>query len=175
MSDTLMAKPSPGARGQSAALGNTRFRWKLAQVRSLASRGPIWLMILLALIIAYIARRLPFGRHVYAIGDNERAAELSGVKVKQIKVLVYPLSGFAPPLPGSWSPRSCWPAIRLTVPAFEDECYPAPPSYWAEHRWPAAGGTILGTLIGAFVISFRRRAGDDGGGASSGRWSSKGS
>jgi erythritol transport system permease protein len=28
-----------------------------------------------------MSRRLPFGRHVYAIGDNERAAELSGVKV----------------------------------------------------------------------------------------------
>jgi predicted ABC-type sugar transport system permease subunit len=49
------------------------------------------MMIVLAVVIAYIARRLPFGRHVYAIGDNERAAELSGVKVKQVKCWSIPL------------------------------------------------------------------------------------
>ena len=36
----------------------------------------------------------PLWRHVYAIGGNERAAELSGVKVKRTKVLVYMISGF---------------------------------------------------------------------------------
>ncbi len=104
----------PGLAGN-PQLGNTGFD-EIGAGALFGIPWAIWLMILLALIIAYIARRLPFGRHVYAIGDNERAAELSGVKVKQIKVLVYTLSGFAPPLPGSWSPRSCWPAIRLTVP-----------------------------------------------------------
>jgi ribose/xylose/arabinose/galactoside ABC-type transport system permease subunit len=66
-------------------------------------------------VIAYIARRLPFGRHVYAIGDNERAAELSGVKV-ETKVLVYTLSACARPLPGLWYRHSFWPATRRTVP-----------------------------------------------------------
>jgi erythritol transport system permease protein len=46
------------------------------------------------------ARRLPFGRHVYAIGDNERAAELSGVKVRQVKIWVYTISGFCAALAG---------------------------------------------------------------------------
>lgn len=60
----------------------------------------IWLMLVLALVIAYVARRLPFGRHVYAIGDNERAAELSGVKVRQVKVWVYTISGFCAAIAG---------------------------------------------------------------------------
>lgn len=94
---TLMAKPSR-ARGQSAA-GNTGFD-EIGAGALFGIPWAIWLMILPALIIAYIARRLPFGRHVYAIGDNERAAELSGVKVKQIKVLVYTLSGFCAAIAG---------------------------------------------------------------------------
>lgn len=71
----------------------------------------IWIMFILALVIAYVARRLPFGRHVYAIGDNERAAELSGVKVRQVKVWVYTLSGFCAAIAGlsclpNWLPAT---------------------------------------------------------------------
>ncbi|MBL1822705.1 ABC transporter permease, partial [Klebsiella pneumoniae] len=88
----------PGLAGN-PQLGNTGFD-EIGAGALFGIPWAIWLMILLALIIAYIARRLPFGRHVYAIGDNERAAELSGVKVKQIKVLVYTLSGFCAAIAG---------------------------------------------------------------------------
>ncbi|MCB0052659.1 MAG: ABC transporter permease, partial [Caldilinea sp.] len=54
----------------------------------------IWIMIGFALVAAFVAQRTPFGRQVYAIGGNERASELSGVKVKRVKLLVYMISGF---------------------------------------------------------------------------------
>ena len=56
------------------------------------SRGlPIILIILAVLIIAYsvITQRSIFGRHVYAIGGNLHAAELSGVKVKKINMWIF--------------------------------------------------------------------------------------
>ena len=53
----------------------------------------IWLMIIFALVAAFIATKTPFGRQVYAIGGNERAAELSGVRVKRVKTVVYMISG----------------------------------------------------------------------------------
>nr|WP_231980094.1 substrate-binding domain-containing protein [Tessaracoccus coleopterorum] len=47
-------------------------------------------MILVALVIIYsfISSRTVFGRHVYAVGGNKHAAELSGVKTKKINFLV---------------------------------------------------------------------------------------
>jgi len=54
---------------------------------------PVWTAGGLALAFAAVTRFTPFGRHVYAVGGNERAAALSGLNVKQIKTIVYVLSG----------------------------------------------------------------------------------
>ena len=45
-------------------------------------------------IVGFVLWRTRFGIRVYAIGDDERAATISGVPVKQTKVLIYALSGF---------------------------------------------------------------------------------
>ena len=54
---------------------------------------PILYWLLIAVILDVAARKTPFGRHVYAIGSNERAARLSGIPVERVKTLVYVLSG----------------------------------------------------------------------------------
>ena len=53
----------------------------------------IWLLVAVGLGAAYLGARTPLGRHIYAVGGNERAAMLSGVKVKRIKFFVYMFSG----------------------------------------------------------------------------------
>ncbi|WP_418277739.1 multiple monosaccharide ABC transporter permease [Isoptericola jiangsuensis] len=56
------------------------------------SRGlPIVLIILAVLIIIYalVTQRSVFGRHVYAVGGNRHAAELSGVKVKRVNFWIF--------------------------------------------------------------------------------------
>ena len=50
-------------------------------------------MVLLVLILNYILNHTAWGRHVYAIGDDPDAAELSGVEVKKTLVSVYVLAG----------------------------------------------------------------------------------
>jgi fructose transport system permease protein len=50
-------------------------------------------MIILVIILAYALRQTAWGRHVYAVGDDPEAAELSGVSVKKILISVYALSG----------------------------------------------------------------------------------
>ena len=54
---------------------------------------PIFYWLVIAAILVVVARKTPFGRHVYAIGSNERAARLSGINVERVKTLVYMLSG----------------------------------------------------------------------------------
>ncbi|MFX7824671.1 ABC transporter permease, partial [Acinetobacter baumannii] len=52
------------------------------------------LMLVVYALAWVLLQRTPFGRHVYAIGGNEMAARLSGVKTTRIKLAVYAISGF---------------------------------------------------------------------------------
>lgn len=54
-------------------------------------------VILMAVVVAaasFILNKTYFGRHIYAVGSNEDAAHLAGIKVKKIKLLVFSLCGF---------------------------------------------------------------------------------
>jgi ribose/xylose/arabinose/galactoside ABC-type transport system permease subunit len=50
--------------------------------------------IALAIFAEFLLRRTVFGRYVYAIGTNARAALISGVPVRRVIVLVFMFSGF---------------------------------------------------------------------------------
>lgn len=130
-------------------LGNTGFGL-LGAGEFLSVNYSIWLMIALAVIAAFVATRTPFGRKVYAIGGNERAAELSGVRVKRIKTAVYMISGF------------CSAVVGLIIASQLMAAHPATGTFFELNAIAAVvlGGTSLsggrgsigGTIIGAFVI-----------------------
>ncbi|MCR9088616.1 MAG: ABC transporter permease [Rhodobacteraceae bacterium] len=50
-------------------------------------------MVLLVLVLAFVLRHTAWGRHVYAVGDDAEAAQLSGVRVDKVLISVYMLSG----------------------------------------------------------------------------------
>ncbi|MEJ6394815.1 ABC transporter permease [Gymnodinialimonas sp. 2305UL16-5] len=50
-------------------------------------------MIILFIVLGYCLRQTAWGRHVYAVGDDPEAAELSGVNVKRTLVSVYLVAG----------------------------------------------------------------------------------
>ena len=50
-------------------------------------------MLFLVIILSFVLSETPWGRHVYAIGDDPDAAALSGVKVKFTLISVYALAG----------------------------------------------------------------------------------
>jgi ribose transport system permease protein len=54
---------------------------------------PAVIMIILYIITSIAMQKTPFGRHIYAIGGNERAAKLCGIPVSRTKILVYMLTG----------------------------------------------------------------------------------
>jgi ribose transport system permease protein len=55
---------------------------------------PVIIMAVIMAIGSFILNKTYFGRYFYAVGGNEQAANLSGIKVKKVKYLVYTLSGF---------------------------------------------------------------------------------
>jgi fructose transport system permease protein len=52
------------------------------------------LLVVIVLVMAYVLRHTAWGRHVYAVGDDAEAAQLSGVQVKKTLISVYALAGF---------------------------------------------------------------------------------
>lgn len=53
----------------------------------------VWIAIGLAILIAGVLHYTRFGRHLFAIGSNERTARLCGVRVDRAKVGVYTIAG----------------------------------------------------------------------------------
>lgn len=54
---------------------------------------PILFFIIVLLVAGFVLRFTSFGRHVLAVGGNEEAARLMGLKVDRVKIIVYAISG----------------------------------------------------------------------------------
>lgn len=54
---------------------------------------PIIYWLVLAVIMYIIANHTAFGRHVYAVGSNEKASRLSGINVDRVKIGIYVIMG----------------------------------------------------------------------------------
>ncbi len=61
---------------------------------------PVILFIIIALIAWFFLSKTKFGRYIYAIGGNEQAALVSGLRVKRIKFLAYVINGLTAALAG---------------------------------------------------------------------------
>jgi ribose transport system permease protein len=54
---------------------------------------PVWLLLIIAILSNWILTYTPFGRQIYAVGDNAEAARLSGINVNLVTFKVYIISG----------------------------------------------------------------------------------
>jgi erythritol transport system permease protein len=110
----------------------------------------IWLLIVVGVGAAYLGARTPLGRHIYAVGGNERAAMLSGVKVKQIKFFVYMFSGLCASIVGLVISSELVASHPMTGETFELNAIAA--AVLGGTSMTGGRGKIGGTIIGAFVI-----------------------
>lgn len=111
---------------------------------------PIIIMVILYAAAWVLLQRTSFGRHVYSIGGNETAANLSGVNTKRIKLIVFMISGFT----------SAMAAIVLTGRLLSGQPGAGVAFELDAIAMVVLGGTaisggrglILGTLIGAVLL-----------------------
>ena len=54
---------------------------------------PVFYWLLLAVILYIVSKKTVFGRHVFAVGSNEKTTRLSGINVNRVKLGVYALMG----------------------------------------------------------------------------------
>jgi len=89
------SKPAPDAFG---ALGNNtilRFGPKFPGIAY-----PVLIMIAMAFVFHFILKKMRIGRYTYAVGSNEEAARLSGIKVHRVKIVNYVFCSFLAGLVG---------------------------------------------------------------------------
>lgn len=111
---------------------------------------PVWISAALIALFVLLMKRTRFGRHVYAVGGNEKAATLSGLNVNRIKSMVYTIGGALAGVAG------------LLVTARLDSATPnAGLSYELDSiaavviggtSLNGGRGTIMGTVLGCLII-----------------------
>jgi ribose transport system permease protein len=90
-----MSKPAPDAFGH---LGNDTLFHYGRNFPGIAY--PVFIMIIVAIAFGFFLRKTRMGRYTYAIGSNEEASRLSGIKVNRVKILTYMICGFCAALTG---------------------------------------------------------------------------
>jgi erythritol transport system permease protein len=132
-------------------LGNTGFDW-LGFNRLAGIPISVIVLIVIAALAGLMLSRSAFGRWLYASGGNERAADLSGVPVKRVKISVYTLSGILSAVAGlvlSSQLTSAGPTAGTTY-----ELTAIAAVVIGGAALTGGRGTVRGTMLGAFVIGF---------------------
>ena len=106
------------------------------------------IMILLTVIFWFIMRHTPFGRKLYAIGGNPRAAFVSGIPVKKMKVIAFALcaglSGLAGVLLSS--------RLGSAHPSGGDGLFTSLRCCFLGKTMFRGGVKIFGTLVGSIIL-----------------------
>ncbi|MBM3293724.1 MAG: ABC transporter permease [Candidatus Aminicenantes bacterium] len=114
----------------------------------------VWLMVLLAVAMAVVLRYTVFGRHVFAVGSNEAAARLCGVRTSRVKVAVYALSGLFCGLAGVMEFSRLTVGDPTVAVGLELDIIAA--VVIGGGSLSGGEGSILGSMIGVFIMSFLR-------------------
>lgn len=111
---------------------------------------PVIIMLIIGIILMIVLKYFPFGRYIYALGGNENAARITGVKTDKIKIIVYGLSGLMSAIAG------------ILITCRLGAAQPSVGSGWVMPSVTAAiiGGTSLlggqggigGTIIGSILM-----------------------
>ena len=111
---------------------------------------PAVTMIIVFVILLIILQKTTFGRHTYAIGGNEVAAEISGIKVNKIKILIYGISGLMSALAGGILTSRLNSAQPTAGTSYELDAIAA--VVLGGTSLTGGKGRIVGTLIGVLII-----------------------
>jgi len=132
-------------------LGNTGFDW-LGFNKLLGIPIGVLVMVVVAAVISVLLNRTVFGRWLYSSGGNERAAELSGVPVRKVKIRVYVISGVCAATAGLILSSELTSAGPTAGTSYELTAIAAVVIGGA--ALSGGRGNVRGTLLGAFVIGF---------------------
>ncbi len=144
--------------------GNQKIDAPITWVNELMARSPstswmlvapgVWLMLLLAVVMAVVLRHTVFGRYVFAIGSNEATARLCGIRTDRTKIVIYSLAGLFCGLSGVMQFSRLTVGDPTVAVGLELDIIAA--VVIGGGSLSGGQGSILGSMIGVFIMSFLR-------------------
>ena len=136
-----------------ATLGNYK---DFANKSFLGVNSILWIMIVCYLFFFIFMKWTRTGRKIYAVGSNPNAAEVSGINVKNIKLMVYTMMGFLAGLGGAVH-------VAVYASAMPDlqqggEMNVIAACVIGGVSMSGGRGTVLGALLGALILATITRA-----------------
>jgi ribose transport system permease protein len=111
---------------------------------------PVIIMVIVVIVMQLVLSRTAFGAYIYAVGGNEEAARLSGIKVAWVKFWAYVLCGFLSGLSGMILMARLSSAQPAVGEGFELDAIAA--VVLGGTSLMGGRGAVWNTLIGALVI-----------------------
>ena len=144
--------------------GNQKIDAPMSWANELMARSPrpswlllapgVWIVILLAVAMAVVLRYTVFGRHVFAVGSNESAARLCGIRTGRVKLLVYSVAGLFCGLSGVMEFSRLTVGDPTVAVGLELDIIAA--VVIGGGSLSGGEGSILGTMVGVMIMSFLR-------------------
>jgi len=131
----------------SALIGSVA--WVLAGYRGLSWTAVVILIV--AIFYNFITTQTVLGRHIYAVGGNPEAAELSGISVKRITHIVFGSMGMLAALSGMLFAARLQSATTTAGNLFELDAIAA--AFVGGVSAAGGVGSVIGSLIGALVMT----------------------
>ncbi|MGO9310289.1 MAG: ABC transporter permease [Spirochaetia bacterium] len=139
------AKPAPESFG---ALGNDSIFRLGSQFPGISY--PVLIMIAVAFLCHFILKKTRIGRYTYAVGSNEEAARLSGIRVRQVKIVAYIFSALLAGLVGIILASRMVTSQPNSAIGYELNAIAA--AVIGGTSLMGGVGTVGGTVIGSFII-----------------------
>ena len=116
--------------------------------------GMSWTVVIMLLVVAiwhFVTTQTVLGRHIYAIGGNPEAAELSGISVKKLIFIVFGSMGLLTALSGILFTSRLQSATTTAGTLFELDAIAA--AYVGGVSAAGGVGNVIGSIIGALVMT----------------------
>lgn len=126
------------------------FYWGSGKVFGVIPVAAIYFVIA-ALVVGLVAQKTVFGRSVYAVGGNAKAATLSGIPVRRVKIVVMMISALAAAIAGLLQSAQLSSGNSTIAVGLEFDAIAA--SIIGGTILSGGKGTIVGTLIGVVFIA----------------------
>jgi ribose transport system permease protein len=118
--------------------------------------NPVLITLILAGVCTFVLYATAFGRHVFAIGGNEKAAELTGVPVRRVKLAVYMISALAAGICGIV--EVAWLGAVTTNLGTGMELQVIAATVIGGANLMGGAGTVFGALVGASLLELIRNS-----------------
>ncbi len=143
--------PISGIPNAYKALSNSGFRIDLGS-EIISIPYSLFVLIIVGLAGSFVLRKTVFGMQVYAVGSNENTARLCGVNVERVKLFVYMIGGLTAGIAGMLHASRLNSGQPSEAIGMELEVIAA--VVIGGGSLMGGEGTVLGAIIGAFIIKF---------------------